>query len=150
MKIKEIMRTGVISVDPESMAKDAFEIMRGRGFRHLPVVDKVGKVQGILSDRDIRNITVMLDHDPQSSEEYLIPTRAKVVDIMVKVPVTASPDKDVLWAVELMRKRGFSCLPVLEGEKLVGIVTISDLLGVLARLLRDLHDTGEKRTTQGH
>ncbi len=149
MKIKEIMRTGVISVDPESMAKDAFEIMRGRGFRHLPVVDKSGKVQGILSDRDIRNITVMLDHDSQSSDDYLIPSRSKVADIMVKVPVTASPDKDVLWAVELMRKRGFSCLPVLEGEKLVGIVTISDLLGVLAKLLRDLHDTGEKRTTQG-
>ena len=136
MKIKEIMHAQVVTVELGSLAKDAFEIIRDKGFRHLPVVDETGKVQGILSDRDIRNITVILDRDSQRSEDYLIPSTASVDDIMVRVPVTGTPEQDVLWAVEQMKDHGFSCLPILEGEKLVGIVTDSDLLGVLAGLLR--------------
>ncbi len=144
MKIREIMRTKVIAVKPGSPAKEAFEIMRRGHFRHLPVVDKAGKVQGILSDRDIRNVTVMLDRDVQGPEDYLIPNRTKVMDIMVPVPMTVSPNEDVLSAVELMRKHGFSCLPVLDSEKLVGIVTVSDLLKVLDKLLRQLDVSGEE------
>ena len=144
MKIREIMRTNVATVKPGSSVKEAFEIMRQGHFRHLPVVDKAGKVQGILSDRDIRNVTVILDRDVQGPEDYLIPDRAKVTDVMVPVPVTASPDEDVLWAVELMQKHGFSCLPVLDREKLVGIVTVSDLLKLLGKLLRQLSAAGEE------
>lgn len=144
MKIREIMRTKVVTVKPGSLAKEAFEVMRRGHFRHLPVVDKSGKVQGILSDRDIRNITVMLDHDVQGPEDYLIPNTATVMDIMVAVPVTVSPDEDVLSAVELMRKHGFSCLPVLDSEKLVGIVTMSDLLKLLGKLLRQSGAVGKE------
>ena len=137
MKIEEIMRTDVVTVKLQSPVKEAFEIMRQKGFRHLPVVDEAGRVQGILSDRDIRNITVILDRDSQRPEDYLIPNTAEVQEIMAEAPMMATPDGDVRWAVELMRDRGFHCLPVLEGEKLVGILTVSDLLGVLAGLLRD-------------
>ncbi len=144
MKIREIMQTKVVTVETGSLAKEAFEIMRRGHFRHLPVVDKAGRVQGILSDRDIRNVTVMLDRDLQGPEDYLIPNTAKVVDLMVRVPVTASPDEDVLSAVEAMRDHGFSCLPVLDGKKLVGILTVSDLLKLLAKLLGQLGPVGRE------
>ncbi len=108
------------------------------------MVDKAGRVQGILSDRDIRNVTVMLNRDLQGPEDYLIPNTAKVVDLMVRVPVTASPDEDVLSAVEAMRDHGFSCLPVLDGKKLVGILTVSDLLKLLAKLLGQLGPVGRE------
>ena len=144
MRIREIMQTKVVTVETGSLAKEAFEIMRRGHFRHLPVVDKAGRVQGILSDRDIRDVTVMLDRDLQGPEDYLIPNTAKVVDLMVRVPVTASPDEDVLSAVEAMRDHGFSCLPVLDGKKLVGILTVSDLLKLLAKLLGQLGPVGRE------
>ncbi|MFQ5936840.1 MAG: CBS domain-containing protein, partial [Acidiferrobacterales bacterium] len=52
------MRTEVKSVEVGTSVKEAFEIMRQGGFRHLPVLDSAGNVAGIVSDRDLRNVVV--------------------------------------------------------------------------------------------
>lgn len=136
MKIRELMQSKVVAVSQDTLAKDAYETMRSRRFRHLPVVNKENRLLGIVSDRDILNIAVMLEKRPNSPEEYLIGDNVKIRDIMTTEPTTVSPDDDVGRAVDVMLSLTISGLPVVDKGKLVGIITETDLL----RLLRKLSD----------
>jgi len=134
MKIREIMQSKVVAVTEDTLAKDAFESMRSRRFRHLPVVNKENRLVGIVSDRDILNIAVMFEKRPNSPEQYLIGDEVKVREIMTAEPTTVSPDDDVGRAVDTMLSLTVSGLPVVDKGKLVGIVTETDLLRLLKKL----------------
>ena len=134
MKIREIMESKVMAVTEDTLAKDAFESMRSRRFRHLPVVNKENRLVGIVSDRDILNIAVMFEKRPNSPEQYLIGDEVKVREIMTAEPTTVSPDDDVGRAVDTMLSLTVSGLPVVDKGKLVGIVTETDLLRLLKKL----------------
>lgn len=134
-QISEIMRHEVETVREDTPANVAFEIMRRGAFRHLPVVDPKGKIVGVISDRDIRNVTIFFEKCPQSPDEYMVTGPVNVAAIMTPDPVTVSPYSSVRHAAVLMDGGQFSCLPVLHGAELVGIVTESDLMRLLAALL---------------
>ena len=60
-----------------------------------------------------------------------------VADVMKREPITISPDDSTLHAIQLMRERRIACLPVVKGERLVGIITERDLMNVAAELLEE-------------
>jgi acetoin utilization protein AcuB len=97
--------------------------MRDHRFRHLPVVED-GQLLGILSDRDLRPV-------------LLSPTlaRARVGELMSEDLTTVGPDALVEEAASLLVVKKIGCLPVVADGRLVGIVTETDLLGVLVELL---------------
>jgi acetoin utilization protein AcuB len=101
----------------------AYEIMRDRRIRHLLVTEH-DRLVGILSDRDLRPI-------------LLSPglTGASVAEVMSETPTTIAPGASVEDAASLLVVRKIGCLPVVEEERLVGIVTETDLLAVLVELL---------------
>ncbi|MFQ6024478.1 MAG: CBS domain-containing protein [Acidiferrobacterales bacterium] len=135
MQVKDVMRTEVKSVELGTSVKEAFDIMRKGRFRHLPVLDSGGKIAGIVSDRDLRNVLVIY-RDPGTGAENFFATDDTTVDkIMVADPVSVAPDDDVAAAVKLIRDQQFGCLIVSENDRLVGILSYVDLLDVLLKLL---------------
>jgi acetoin utilization protein AcuB len=136
VKVKEAMRVDVVTVTPDTPAKQAFELMRTGKFHHLPVVDARGKIVGIVSDRDIRNVAVFFDKEARNTTDYHISPSVVTREIMTKNPVTVAPDDDLGHASDLMAKHNFGGLPVAENGKVVGILTRFDLMKLLAKLLK--------------
>jgi acetoin utilization protein AcuB len=126
MLIRDVMHYPVETVAPQATLAEAYRIMQQKGFRHLPVVE-AGRLVGIVTDRDLRLATSALHPHP-------FPPEARVADVMQRRVITAAPHDPIEEAARLMRLQRIGCLPVLEGEVLIGMVTATDLLEALLRL----------------
>jgi len=123
LTVRDVMVTDLVTVGPTATARGAYKLMRDRRFRHLPVLSG-GRLIGILSDRDLRPVLL----SPGLA-------RARVAELMSEELTTVAPEASVEEAASLLVVKRIGCLPVLEGERLVGIVTETDLLAVLVELL---------------
>jgi acetoin utilization protein AcuB len=121
MRMFELMTRDVQTVKPSMAAEDAWALMRRKGIHHL-VAMRDGKVAGILSDRDVGG-----------RAGSAVRMGRSVADLMTTAVVTRAPNDTVRSAANVMRGRSLGCLPIVDGGRLVGIVTIADLLEVLAR-----------------
>ncbi len=119
MRMFEIMTKEVETVAPTAKVADAANRMRLNRIRHLVVKDGRAIV-GVLSDRDVRGRG---EADPQRT----------VADVMTRSAVSIGPKDTVRTAANAMRGRTIGCLPVVERGRLVGIVTVTDLLDLLGR-----------------
>jgi acetoin utilization protein AcuB len=121
MRVFEVMTEGVQIVPPGMPASDAWELMRRERIHHL-VVTTGSKIVGVLSERD-------------TGGRIGAGARAghTVADLMTAPVVTAGRTDTIRVVANLMRGRTIGCVPVLDGERLVGIVTVSDLLEALGR-----------------
>jgi CBS domain-containing protein len=121
MRVQDVMTEEVQTISPTSTAEDAWELMRRGGFHHV-VVTRGSQVEGILSDRDgggRLGTSVRRGHT--------------VGELMTKSVVTVGPTTTVRKAANLMRGRSIGCVVVTERGRVVGIVTVADLLELLGR-----------------
>lgn len=128
------MTRSPVSVAPHDSLRRAIALMREGGFRRLPVVEE-HQLVGIVTDRDIRLITnspVILRE--KWYDEYLLDA-IKVEACMTLDPITVTPDTSVEEAAKLMRDRKVGGLPVMQADRLVGIVTETDVLNCFIELL---------------
>jgi acetoin utilization protein AcuB len=121
MRVAEVMTTGVKTVRPDTPAADAWELMRRQRIHHL-VVMRGSTVAGVLSDRDAGG--------PKGGR---LRADSKVGDLMTGTVITVEPSETIRKVANLMRGRTIGCVPVVEKNKLKGIVTVSDLLDSLGR-----------------
>lgn len=126
MLVREVMHPGPVSIAPGTSLEAAYEVMRERGIRHLPVVDGEWIV-GVVTDRDLRLATSSLARQP-------LPRGTPVREVMAQPVQTAHPLDPIEAAARVMRELKIGCLPVLDGASLVGIVTGVDILDALLRL----------------
>jgi CBS domain-containing protein len=124
-KVEEVMTPDPTTVTAESSVGDAYDRMKASGFRHLPVV----------SDDQLLGIVSMTDIGHLGSQVPEIRART-VGEVMTRKLLTIAPGERVEVAAAQMAHRKVHCLPVVEGTRLVGIVTTYDLLDALARSLR--------------
>ncbi len=131
--IREKIQKNPVTISPEASFFEARNLIHEKGVRHLPVVDKNGKLVGIVTDRDIREAAPS-DATLLSVQElnYLL-GKLKVSAFMTPKDklLTISPDALIEEAVQLMHDHKIGCLPVIEGEKLYGIFTETDALSHL-------------------
>lgn len=121
MRIREFMTLNVQTVPSRESAENAWELMRSHRFHHL-VVLRGKELVGIVSDRDLGG--------PRGASLR----QGRTVDqLMTPQVVSAEPGTTVKEAANLLRGRSVGCLPVIEGGRLLGIVTVSDLLELLGR-----------------
>ncbi len=122
------MTTPVVSVAPETSVAAATRLMRARGIRHLPVIDARGHLVGILSDRDLRQVVF----DPWLDEGLAdLATRFETLPVervMTWRPIAVRPETAMSAAARLMRQYRIGALPVVEDERLVGLLTETDVL----------------------
>lgn len=122
MRITEAMTEHVRTVPSTMSAADAYALMKTAGMHHL-VVTKAKVVVGVLSARDL---------SPQGRTPTF-PDGVTVEDLMSSPVVTIENDETVRKAANLMQGRTIGCLPVTDNGKLVGIITLSDLLQLLGK-----------------
>ena len=109
-------------------------MLEGR-FRHMPVVGEGGKLVGIVSDRDLRNVLVFVN-DPEGGRSVVGDKKLTIGKVMTRDPLRADREDSVRTAVKLMIKHKVGCLPVCdENDRLLGIVTETDMLRLLEELL---------------
>jgi acetoin utilization protein AcuB len=121
MRVAEVMTEGVETVRPTMPVAEAWELMQRERIHHL-VVTAGGAVVGVLSDRDIGG-----------RRGASVRAHSRVADLMTSAVVTVQPTIPVRKVANLMRGRTIGCIPVTDGKRLVGIVTVSDLLDVIGR-----------------
>jgi len=132
MLVKGWMTTDVVSVDEETSMMKASIIMKEKKIRSLPVVNKKGKVIGIVSDRDLKDAAPSKATTLDVYELNYLLSSMKIKDIMTKNVVFVRPDETVEFAAILMLENRISSLPVLNSnDKLVGIITQTDVFKVL-------------------
>lgn len=135
MLVREIMTTDVVSVAPDSTLKEATQALEGRRVTAMPVIDRHGRLVGVLSEADVLRDVVVRDRRAAEIPMSLTgePARLRVTDVMTHLPLTVSPDDDVARAVELLVDTQVKSLPVVDRDRVVGVVSRSDVIAVLAR-----------------
>lgn len=132
--VRDIMTRELTTLAHDATLLDAALLMRSSGFRHVPVVNG-NKLVGLLSDRDVQRAAPSIFGKMTPEEYNRIFETTPIAKVMAKEPVTVTPATPVTEVVNMMFERKFGSVPVVEGEKLVGIVTTTDLLGLLSKLL---------------
>ncbi|MGL5048078.1 MAG: CBS domain-containing protein [Shewanella sp.] len=125
--IADIMSSRVVTIEMDDRLTVAKEIFDQASFHHLLVVDK-NQLEGVLSERDLlRAISPNLGASAQTARD-LETLQKRVHQVMTRNPVTVAPHIHLDTATRMLLDNNIGCLPVLEGSKLVGIVTWKDLL----------------------
>ncbi len=142
MQIKDVMTPLPFTVRPSMSVMEARAEMSRRRFRHLLVVDDAGLLVGIVTDRDIRlNLPSPATSLSVWEINYLV-GRLTVGEVMSRTVLTVDPDRDVRSAARILIDHKIGALPVLDGARLVGIVTDTDLLRALATTTAALATAG--------
>jgi acetoin utilization protein AcuB len=134
--IKEKMQKKLITIGPDASFYEARAIIRDRGIRHLPVVDKENRLLGLITDRDIRKATPSDATTLSIHEIHYLMGKLKVSGFMTPKEklITITGGTMIERAVELMHDHKIGCLPVVEGGKLIGIITGTDVLELFVDL----------------
>jgi CBS domain-containing protein len=127
MKVRDIMVKEVATLDVNDELSLANDIMRLGRIRHLPVVDST-RLVGIVSERDLfrSSLAQALGYGTQDTRDLMKTVRLK--DIMVTGVITIPPDTEVCEATKIMIDEKIGCLPVVEDNRLVGLITETDIL----------------------
>lgn len=128
--IGQFMSTDLFTVKPDDLIDLAASVMDWRHIRHVPVEDEEGHLVGLVTHRGLLRI-LNIGNRGKSNDS---PTTVR--EVMVENPVTVSPSTSSLEAIQIMRDNRVGCLPVVENNQLVGIVTSYDFLAASARLFQ--------------
>ena len=135
MYVGGVMQTDLVTISPDTSLVEARDIISEKRIAHLLVVDKTEKLIGIVSDRDLKQswaspATTLSNHELS----YLL-EKLTIKMIMVKKIITVTPATTIERAAHIMQTQRISSLPVMEDQKLVGIITTNDVMGVLLRAI---------------
>lgn len=128
MIVFDIMTRNPITIRPDSTLRDACELMEQVGCHHLPVLSAEEHLIGIITARDCRLALRLPDIVREYYQHDELANRLLVRSVMTPAPTVTEPHTRVVDAAKLMLKNYVSCLPVMRGETLVGIITITDVL----------------------
>jgi CBS domain-containing protein len=133
MQVREMMSTSIEVVDRNDNLLTVEERMATKQLRHLPVLEQ-GAIVGMVTQRDLFKAAMSsaMGYGEKAQKAYLQSVRVK--EIMTYPVVTISPETSVATAADMILTKGIGCLPVVDGTKLVGIVTKTDLLRCLRTL----------------
>ena len=128
LQVKEIMSTKVRKVTPDTTVEEAAKLMAEYDVSYLLIVDDT-KLSGIITEDDIIKKVVIGSRSPKS---------IKVSDIMVKEVIHAKPDTDIEDAADIMTKKKIKKLPIVESNKLIGIITAMDLVAAEPKIMNSI------------
>ena len=152
MRAHQIMTRSVVTIKPETTIVEAANIMLRRHISALPVLDPAGKLVGIVSEGDfIRRSEIgtqrkrgrwlgWLLGPGEAAADFVREHGRKVSEVMTPAPRTVTEQTTLEEIVTSMEKNGVKRLPVMRGDKLVGIVSRADLLHAVASMAREIPD----------
>ncbi|MBU5212598.1 acetoin utilization AcuB family protein [Heyndrickxia oleronia] len=131
MIIEEIMKTDIITLQPEDTIHSALLIMREKKIRHIPIVDSEQHLLGLVTERDIKDATPSpLFEKKRLEKELTIPLE----QIMNPNVITGHPLDFVEEVAGILYEHRIGCLPIVVNKKVVGIITGTDILRTMVEL----------------
>lgn len=134
MLVKLWMGTDVVTVGPEQTIAEAKKLMHDRRIRRLPVVEGQALV-GVVSQHDLKKVMPSILDAQGESEAQFVAENTEIRTVMTPSPITIGPDDTLVEAARKMRRNKIDGLPVVENRKLVGILSISDILDAFLEIM---------------
>ncbi len=132
MRVRDLMTQDVIASRPEDTLATLRDLMYERDVRHMPVIDEDSELIGLVSQRDLLRHSLIQQSDmPDFIEDELL-GRLQVGELMTTGIASTEPEVDIREAAQIMFENKYGCLPVVEGTRLIGILTESDFVRLLA------------------
>ena len=128
VKVEDYMTTQLFTVQEDELLEMVAFLMERNQIRNVPVEDEQNRLVGLVSYRSILRMASDMGNEGDKGT-------TPVKTIMERDPVCVTPETSTLEAIDMMRKNAVSCLPVLKGEKLVGLVTEADFMPIAYELL---------------
>jgi acetoin utilization protein AcuB len=133
LTVRDVMTANPITLGPEDSLMRALEVMRLNGIRRIPIV-VADTLVGLLAEGDLKRAQPSALSDSQ--EEFnKVMEETPVSRIMINQPVFVTEETALMDAATTLRETKYGALPVLRGAQLIGIVTDTDLIGCLTKLL---------------
>ena len=123
MLVGQIMSQKIVTISPDKRVGQALKLMQKHQIRHVPVMEH-DRMVGWITSRDLREVLLA-----SMLEEI------KVGDVMVQAPLSVTPDTEVEEAARLIHEHRIGGMPVMQGEKLVGVITMLDLISAFIAML---------------
>ncbi len=146
MNVGKRISSPLITVQPDLPISEALDLMKREKIRHIPVIQK-GTMVGIVTRNDLLNASPSKATSLSIWEINYLLNKITVADVMTKNVITTSEDTPVEEAARIMTDNQISCLPILRGEELIGIITETDLFKLFLELLGARHK-GVRLTVQ--
>src|SRR5471032_1017006 len=132
-KVSQYMSTDIFTVRPDDPVELVADLMGWERIRHVPVEDERGKLVGLVTYRAVlRHMTGLYKYPPQPGG-----SGTAVSEIMKKELITVTPDASTQEAIALMKRYRIGCLPVVEDDHIVAVLTEEDFLDIAARVVAD-------------
>lgn len=131
LRVEQYMSTDLLTVNEEEAIDLVANLMDWHRIHHVPVEDNEHRLVGLVSHRPLLRF---LASDESRREEGPIP----VSRVMISDLVTASPETSTLEAIDVMRENRISCLPIVRGDRLIGIITERDFMRIAGQLLEEM------------
>jgi acetoin utilization protein AcuB len=135
MLVKDRMTPNPKTISPETSHPEALRMLHKEKFSYLPVVDKAGKVIGMVTETDLLHAAPSSATSLSIYEMNYLLSNLKIQDVMTSPAVTVAEDVPLEIAAKIMIDKGIGCLPVLQGEKLVGVITETDIFRTFVEIL---------------
>jgi len=134
MLVRDWMTKDPLTVAPDTPVLEAINLLKNKGFRRLPVV-KDGKLVGLVTDKDLKDAMPSKATTLSVWEMNYLLSKLTVQEVMAKPVITVEADAPLEKAALLMEEKKIGGLPVMDGEKLVGIITVTDVLRAFIEVL---------------
>jgi len=134
MLIKDRMTKHPLTISEDESIADTHRYMQEQNVRHLPVLNKAGDMVGLVTESDLLKAQPSTATSLSMWEIHYLLDRVRVREVMVRDVITTTEDCPIEDAAQLMLEHKISCLPVVRNNKLVGIITETDLFRVFLEL----------------
>jgi CBS domain-containing protein len=130
--VRDLMTKDAFSVRRDVSLSAVRDLMDDKNIRHVPVVDEEGQVVGLVSQRDrLRSASAPVTDMPLTTQSEIM-HQVKVADMMTRDVETVDADPPIAIAAQIMLENKYGCLPVVEENRLIGILTEADFVRHLA------------------
>ncbi|RLA96902.1 MAG: acetoin dehydrogenase [Deltaproteobacteria bacterium] len=143
MLVRDVMTSNVITIPSDTPVLEAERILAFHKFERLPIVDK-GKLVGLVTKDDLLKAEPSSATSLSRGELLYLLSKLTVKEIMKKNVVTVPPDIPVELATAIAQKNRVGCLPVVEGDRVVGILTTNDIFYKILNPLFGIGETGKR------
>lgn len=132
LRVRDFMTAQVVTVRPDETIAKAYELMLDNRFRHLIVVDGEGDLIGLLTHRDLLRHALIEQTGLPLSLQRNVMSRIRVEEVMTSEVETAEPGQWLHEVAMVMFENKYGCVPVVEGSRVVGIITEADFVRFFA------------------
>ncbi len=139
--LDEIMTTKPHTLFHDQSILDARNLMMENNIRHVPILDRESRLVGLFTQRDLFAVMESSTSEISIEERCQRESEQQLYKVMTRNPTCTTRNAPIRDVALFLQNEKFGCVPVLEAEKLVGVVTDSDLVSVAINLLEQLEQT---------